>query len=257
VLSLDFGGGRMLGGGITYKGDNQFLITSVNAQLCNLTFYPEETGLLSLTFNFLTRKKTAKEEYGFHVVQTHGGIGGEVIGGELYHVITPPRTLFYAEANDVYAFMDEPITLVAQDIGEEAIYRWYDDNVLVWEGKEFETIALRNKTYKLEVTAVSDGYKDYTTAMVRIVPGKIEELFPNPTSGDLTIVCIMNNVTGGIPPNSFIRITNSIGVIQNTFPITAATLITNLNVSNYITGAYTVTLFCGGQIADVKTFVKN
>ena len=257
--------GSLTNNDIVYNGDNTFLITGVNASLCNLIFYPEEMGLLSVKFNFLTRKKKPNFEYNFHVIQTmYEGAEEVVIGGELYNVITPPRTPFYAEANDVYAFKDEPITLTAADIGEEAIYRWYDaEDNLVYEGQSFSltaaeyfSITAEGSTYKLEVIALADGYKDYATAMVKIVPGKIEELFPNPASDELTVVCVVNNTTGNIPTNSTIQITNSVGMVFNTFPIIESPQETVIDVSAYPIGAYKVTLFCNGIVADTKTFVK-
>ena len=243
------------GGGVSQdivvQENNTFLITGTNAKLCNLIFYPEEIGLLSVKFNFLTREKTDQEEYDFHVIQTEDE---EILGGEVYHVITPPRNLFQAVAEDVYAIEGDEIALIAEDIGEPATYRWYDaDGNLVCEGEKFSTIAEQETHYKLEVTAVSDGYKDYATANVRIVPGKIEEIYPNPTTDDVTIRCVF----GSRVKNAYIQISDyfkapPVGIPLNTSPQNVV-----VNMRTYPIGTYIVTLICDDVVVDTKTFVRH
>ena len=247
-------GGR-ISQGIEIKADGSLLIKNANAKLCNLIFEPEEFGLLSVKFNFLTREKTDQEEYDFHVIQTEEEGAEEIIlGGEVYHVIAPPRNLFYAAAEDVYAIEGDEIALIAEDIGESATYRWYDaDGNLVCEDMELSTIAERETHYKLEVTAVSDGYKDYATATVRIVPGKIEEVYPNPTSDDVTIRCVFDSRV----KNAYIQISDyfkapPVGISLNTSP---QNVVVNMRI--YPIGTYIVTLICDGVVVDTKTFVRH
>jgi len=171
------------------------------------------------------------------------------MGGEVYQIIKAPRLPFYAAADDIYAFQNEQITLIAADIGEPAVYNWYNQSgVLVHEGLLFPTIALTETTYKLEVIAEADGYKDYAEATVRIVPGKIEELYPNPTSDMVTVTCVFNNVS-----NASLVITDYFG---NIYLITSHQSV-DFNTHNYPIGTYVVKLICDGQLADVKTFVKQ
>ena len=48
------------------------------------------------------------------------------------------------------------------DIGKPAIYNWYNQHGnLVFVGKDFEMPATNEQRYRLEVIALSDGYKDY------------------------------------------------------------------------------------------------
>jgi hypothetical protein len=234
------------------KSNQTFLITGANARLDNLFFMPEEWGLLSVQFNFLTRAIPLQADYKFHVVQTYCDMD-EVIGGELYHVITPYRVPFYAHAEDVYAFQDEPITLTAADIGEDAVYNWYDmEGHLVYEGMEFDFTATEQTTYKLEVIAEADGYKDYAEVMVKIVPGKIEELYPNPASNFVTVTCVYNNVS-----DVRIVVSNYFGLTYGEFPLSDGDYSVSFNTINYPIGTYMVKLICDGQVADVKTFVKH
>ena len=241
---------------VEVKDDRILLIKGNNAKLCNLIFYPHEIGRMSLTFNFLTRKKDMDNlEYDIHVVQTDYQTE-EVIGGEQYHVVTPPRVPFYAQADDIYAFVNDPITFHAADIGEPAVYRWYDmSGNLVCEEQNFSTVAIHEKQYKLEVIALSDGYKDYATVKVKIVPGKIEEIFPNPTDNDITVVCVFNNVDA--IPEAYIQVSDYMGMIYNEFQLKDSPATVSFSTQNYPIGTYVVRLFCNGQVADVKTFVRH
>ena len=254
-LYLAWKQGGKIGQEIEEKDSNTFLIKGDNARLSNLILEPGEIGLLSLTVNFLTRgKNEMKLEYDFHVTQIDKY--DEVIGGEVYHVITPPRKMFYANAEDVYAFQNDPVVLTATDIGEPAIYRWYDKDKgnLLCEGQNFFTVAVSQTTYKLEVIALSDGYKDYDEVAVKIVPGKIEELFPNPISDQLNVTYVFNNVT-----DVSLQITNYLGIIYEEvqLDINSSGKTAVFDTFTYPIGTYVVSLFCDKKIVCTKTFVKK
>ena len=68
------------------KGNKTFLIKGKNARLCNLIFEPQELGVLSVRFNFLTKKITAQPDYKFHVIQTDYA-DDEVIGTYIVKLI--------------------------------------------------------------------------------------------------------------------------------------------------------------------------
>ena len=242
--------------GIQDIGNQIFLIQGINARFCNVLLEAHEIGLLSVQFKFPTRQAEAME-YTYHLTQTDAETD-EVIGGEVYHVITSEGNAFRANAgDDVYAFKDEFITLHAADVGEDAIYRWYDQRGnLVCEEMDFELQAIENQRYKLEVIALSDGYTDSDEVMVKIVPGKIEELFPNPAMDVVIISCVFNSTTGAAT-NAHLTISNALGVIYDMHHFTISPETVDFDISHYPTGSYIVRLICNGQIADTKVFVKE
>ena len=185
-------------------------------------------------------------------------LGDEDIGGNVFQIVTAPRPLFYANAgNDIYVLCGEPVTLRATDIGEPAKYNWYDKyGNFCLEGIEYGTIITEDQNYKLEVIAEADGYKDYAEVAVKIISGKIGELFPNPATNIVTVSCVFN--AAEIPNNTYIRISNTQGIIYGTH------ILNTMNfqnvffyVSSYPIGTYVVTLVCNGEITDSKTFVKE
>ena len=239
---------------ITVMENNTFLIAGTNARLCNLIFEPEEVGLASVRFNFLIKEMTAQEEYEMHVVQTDYD-EGEIIGGEVYAITKAPRTPFYAYAEDVFAYQNEQIVLAAEDIGEPAQYRWYnEDGDLVCEEMDFETVATHEQEFKLEVISLLDGYKDYAEVSVNIIPNenRIEELFPNPSTGNLMVRCVFNNVSA-----AYLSISDYYGLIYDERDLSTSPQSVNFSTQNYPTGTYFVKLICDGQTVDTKTFVKQ
>ena len=179
-----------------------------------------------------------------------------MIGGELYHIIKPLRNPFYADAgSDMRVDVGETVTLQAKNIGEEAIYRWYDQNgELICDEQECEIEVNREQTCKLEVTALADGYKDYDKVNISINPcGKIKSMFPNPVSDNLTIDCILNNAS-----DASIQITDYFGLLYAEHALSPDATVVSFNTDGYPVGTYVVKLICGGgAVADMKTFVKK
>jgi len=241
---------------LSSRNTNKLIIKGDNAQLKNLCFgNRQDIGTLNLKFNFLTQKVTEKQSYTFHVIQKDEN--GEIIGGETYEIRKPPRPLFYANADNIQADKNEIVTLSATPINEPAIYNWYDvQGNLIREGMDFTTSITTAQKYKLEVIALSDGYKDYTEAKIGLKPNRIDLFYPNPTSDLVTINYKINQdetarlelvkiypTTIGITPNNYI-----LDVNDNT---------KTLNLRNYSAGLYKVILVVDGKISDTQTLLKN
>src|SRR5690606_11405614 len=117
-----------------------------------------------------------------------------IVGGETYEIRKDPRALFFANAGEsTQVDKNEPITLYAETINEPAVYNWYDsEGNLIYEGADFEVSVEVAKTYKLEIIALTDGYKDYSEVEVILKPNAITTLYPNPTSNQVTVAYKIN-----------------------------------------------------------------
>src|SRR5690606_28877746 len=111
--------------GIKQRKNNNFIITADNAKLEGLYFAPEEVGTLDLKFNFLTKEASNKPNFKFQIVQ-RDGITSEVVGGENYEISKYYRTKFYAQI-ETSTSQTNGLLLKAKDIGEPAVYNWYDE----------------------------------------------------------------------------------------------------------------------------------
>lgn len=223
--------------------------------LNNIAFNADEIGTLSLRFNFLIAQITNKTKFLYHVIQKDAQTGA-IIGGETFVIKKPIRQIFVADAGDTKEVdKNEAITISAIQISEPAIYKWYDtDGNLIFTGKDL-TIATQVATkYKLEVIATADGFKDYSEVEVNLKPSILNLITPNPASGNVNISYKLNSVG-----SAYLMIIGSYGTtgITNNYILDTNSSETNINISSYPNGFYTVALICNGQIVDAKTLIKQ
>ena len=226
-----------------------------NVILKNIMFEPNESGLLTLDFNFLTKKLTDKTTFRYHVVQKEANTRA-VIGGETILIKKKSRSIFMANAgNDREIDANETITLSAKQINEAAIYNWYDtDGNFIYQGKDLTVSADATKKYKLEVVAETDGYKDDDEIRVKLKPSILENISPNPASHQMQVNYKLNGVR-----SAYLMIIGQYGTnsTSNNYVLNTTSRQTTINLSNYTRGFYTVALVCNGQIVGAKTLIKQ
>jgi serine protease len=119
-------GGRSGAGIIDTEEANVIRITAANATLENVILNPDQLGIINLTFNFLTEEYTATPQYEYYLEQRSMD-DNSLVGGEAYLINTPWRSLFYTDGGgNKEANYNETVLLSASDIGEPAVYNWYD-----------------------------------------------------------------------------------------------------------------------------------
>lgn len=228
----------------------QVLVSGSPAKLKNLTFAPRELALVNVGFNFLAERLSGQALFDYDVTQ-HRSSDGSLLGGERYHVKIPGRPGFYADAgSDKEISLGENVDLNAYDIGESAIYNWYDpEGNLLYTGKDLNVSPEITKKYKLEVIAVVDGVKDYAEVEVKVKEFEILNLSPNPSSDQVTI-----GYKAETASSAYLMINMPYGNSYNHILMTQQGEIT-VDVSSYPTGVYNVVLVCNGEVADIKTLV--
>lgn len=241
---------------IVHRGDNLFMITGDNASLNNLHFQTNDVGTFYLHFNFLTKEVTEKSLYTYHVVQRDNSTG-EIIGGAAYEIYKDPRDLFYADGGgDKEVDKYETVVLSAETIGEPAIYNWYDnEGNLIFEGAEFEVAVEMAKKYKLEIVALSDGFKDYVEVEVDLKPNAIKQVYPNPASTSTAVIFKINK-----GDSAYLSVTGFYGAgsgISNNYILSVDQEELTLDLSGYPSGMYAVALIVDGQISDTTTLIKQ
>lgn len=254
VLLEAWAKGGKRGTNVRLRGENKLIVTGDNAKLENIDFDSRKTGTLNLTFNFLTKEITDKEEYNYHVIQKDD-LTGMTIGGETYEIRKYPRGLFYANAEDKLADKNTPITLNAQTINEPAVYNWYDnEGNLIYEGADFTISVEVGEKYKLEVIALSDGYKDYTEVEVKLKPNSITTLYPNPTSNLATVAYKINQGNSAYLSVNALYGSNN---ISHNYILNVEENEITLDVSSYPQGLYSIVLVTNGQVSDTTTLIKQ
>src|SRR5690606_5610627 len=153
-------------------------VTGDNAKLKNITLDARDTKVMALKFNFLTKESTSKDEFIYHVSQKLHSTQ-ETLSGNTYFIKKPQRSLFYASADEKTADRNETVTLQVDDINEDAVYNWYDtEGNLIYTGTSMTVIADIARTYKVEVIADADGFKDYAEAKISLNPHRLDDIVP-------------------------------------------------------------------------------
>ncbi|WP_068599414.1 S8 family serine peptidase [Vaginella massiliensis] len=227
------------------------IVKGNNVILDNLQLNANELGTVHLSFSFLTKEATEKNNYRYHVIQKDASTG-EIMGGETFEIKKKERNLFTANAgNDLEIDKDETVTLTAEDIFEAAVYNWYDeDGNLIYTGKEFEVSPEITKIYKLEVIT-EDGFKDYSEVEVKVNPYKLISLSPNPAISQVQINYDIENST-----SAYVIVTGVTNGFSNNYVLNISSTQTTINLNDYQAGHYIVTLVCDGQIVNSKNLIK-
>ena len=231
------------------------IVKGNNVIIDNIAFNANEIGTLNINFNFLTEELTEKTHFAYHVIQKDA-VTGQIIGGETYIIKKQIRPAFIADAGgNKIVDKNETITISASQISEPAIYNWYDTlGNLIFTGKDLTISADVAKKYKLEVIATVDGFKDYTEVEINFKPSTLEIITPNPATNNVNISYKLNDVN-----SAYLMILGSYGTsgYSNNYILDLNSTATNIDVSNYQSGFYTVALVCNGIIIDAKTLIKN
>lgn len=233
--------------------ENKKIVGGNNVILDNISFNPNEAGTLRLGFNFLTRKSTQKSEFRYHLIQKDAETG-QVIGGETFIINKNQRALFEANAGEAQAVnANESITLNAEDIQETATYNWYDsEGNLIHQGKSLQIPHAVAEKYRLEVISSLDGFKDYAEAEVKLKPGSIQSIAPNPARDSILVNYTLNGAG-----SAYLIIIGYNNTTSNNYILDVSSNQTSINISNYPAGYYTVALAVNGEITDVKTLIKQ
>src|SRR5690606_19553754 len=222
------------------------------AKLKNIAFSPNEFTLMSVGFNFLSRQVSGQTDFSYLAIQRNNA-DSSIVGGETYKIKVPGRQGFYANAgNDRLVSQYTDVDLEAEDIGEPAIYNWYDQNGnLIYTGKDFTVSAEITEKYKLEVIA-TDGLKDYDEVEVKVKLYELFAMYPNPASDNVTIT--YNASSAG---SAYLILQQPYSSVQNQYLINTSLNETSINVSTLPTGVYSVILVCDGTTVDIKSLVVH
>ncbi len=233
--------------------DHKIIATGNNLLIDDIAFEANEYGTAYITFNFLTKELTNKQNYTYQVIQRDKATG-KIIGGETFEIKKQPRGIFTADAGDNQEIdRNESITIQADVINEDAVYNWYTpDGTLIYTGTALTVSPEMTQQYKLEIISDLDGLKDYDEVTVTVNPYRIISMAPNPVSSQLTLDYMAEGVT-----SAYIMVLNQSSGISDNYILDTSLAEISLDMSNRTTGLYSIILICDGEIQDSKNLVKQ
>ena len=230
-----------------------FLVTGPDAQLNNFVIPANYEGYMVLQINFLTKEYTEKDKYNY-IIDEFDPRSGEHQGSLTVMVDKSMRSyLFDAETgDDLVVAKNSTVTISAENIGEDAIYNWYNAaDSLIGSGEDLSITASTTSRYKLEVIATADGYKDYDSIYVVTTSGMINSLSPNPANGQVTMSYeLSSDVT-----SASIVIANAMGQVLYTSPLDVTQTSCIINLQSIPAGQYRVRIESQGTLLDSKSLI--
>ncbi len=210
-----------------------------------------------VSVNFLTQERTSKELFTLHVTQILDDSTQRVLGGETYVIKPDPnRAYFTADAgDDKEVIIGNAYSQTAKAITDSAIYNWYNSSgVRLQTGITFSDSATTTstETYKLEVIAKSDGYKDYDEVTISTKLGKLTSIVPNPISTGTLAIGYLVASSVSTPKIRIVNISTS-AYTEHSISTGSGTL--NVDISPYTTGSYSIILICDSTTADDELLV--
>ena len=244
-----------------YQGENievyseeqkQLIIIDNYGKIKNLSFSPNERGLLHTSFNFLTEELSEQAEFYFEINQLKNS-DNSIVGGELYKIAVPNRSSFLADAgNDKEVDIGDYVSLNALQISENAIYNWYnEEGNLIYTGKDFSLSPEVTQKYKLEVIATIDGFKDYDEVEIKVNKNKIILVSPNPATSNLNIEYDIDESVN----SAYLVLVKHMGNVSNQYVLNVSNNTKQIDVSIFQNGTYSLVLICDGAVSDYKNLI--
>lgn len=236
------------------ENDTTLLVCGAEARLTNFTVPANYEGYLVVQVNFLTQEYSEKTTYEYVISEYKPGT--DSLQGSLSVVVEKPLRsyLFEAEASeDPIVTRNTTVTVSADNIGEGAVYNWYNAaDSLVGTGESLSFTASATAQYKLEVVATADGYKDYDSVLVVTTLGKITSLTPNPAGGQVTVGYELSpDVTGA----TLVIAGAANGQTYCTSSLSAAQTSQIVSLQAVPAGLYAVRIECQGTLVDIKNLI--
>ncbi len=252
LLQIWKSGGELLEDMLQMKAENDFKIKENYAQLKNIRLPAHTTYWARIDINYLTKELTQKDNHSLLIAFTESATGKELLTRQ-FLIRKPDAWAFDAEAEDVETEKNEPVTIEAEDIGEPAVYNWYDpEGNLIYTGKDLTVSPEITETYKLEIIRNEDGFKDTKEVEVKVKPDRIESLSPNPATDVLNIQYKAHNAG-----SAYLIITGTQNNVSQNYILNGELEQVQIDLVAYPAGYYGVALVCDGQIVDSKTFQKQ
>lgn len=231
--------------------EKEILLLRDTVLLSNIEF-PANTRIpIYVGFSFLIEKITEHQDFMYNVRQ-YLSDGDSLLGGVHFNVKRYERNPFKADAGEDKEIKEgEAVAINAVTINEAATYNWYDqEGELIYKGSAFSITPDITNKYKLEVITDVDGFKDYDEMEVTVNPFWIENISPNPASNQVNIEYVADKAS-----SAYIMVVNQTATVSNNYIIDTNLSETNIDLSSYQTGVYTVVLVCDGVAKDAKNLV--
>ncbi len=203
-------------------------------------------------YQFLIESYTTNRIYEYLVAQSFAD-SNSYLGGENIILKQDTRIPFSADVgSDKLGFIGDTVSIVAAEVLESVMYKWYEGSVLKHTGRFFNHIVDASRTFTLEVTSLTDGSIDYDNINVKLKDGVLHSVYPNPCTQSATVTYTLQGVS-----NASILVVHPLFLTQLLVPLNTNDNSVLLQLANIPSAVYSLILIADQKIQDIQSLIKQ
>lgn len=233
-----------------YNNFRKFRMLGKSSRINSMHFTTNQAELFNLTCNFNAEEEITKPKiYDLNLMVVDEN-SGDTVGGQRFRIVCKPRKPISASVEKTQVGTGH-YSLSLNNVSEDCLYEWYDKNgKLIGSGSSLEIPANSDASeYRVKILAKSDGaviYRNVKTSGLQVIDNIV-------TSGD--------GLTVNLKTPASNRLQVQLSSVTDTHPIVSkpvekGEMSCRMEISNFPTGFYQISLLSDGKIIDTRKFMK-
>lgn len=233
-----------------YNNFRKFRMLGKSSRINSMHFTANQAELFNLTCNFNAEEEITKPKiYDLNLMVVDEN-SGDTVGGQRFRIVCKSRKPISASVEKTQVGTGR-YSLSLNNVSEDCLYEWYDKNgKLIGSGSSLEIPANSDASeYRVKIMAKSDGaviYRNVKTSGLQVIDNIV-------TSGD--------GLTVNLKTPASNRLQVQLSSVTDTHPIVSkpvekGEMSCRMEISNFPTGFYQISLLSDGKIIETRKFMK-
>lgn len=233
-----------------YNNFRKFRMLGKSSRINSMHFTANQAELFNLTCNFNAEEEITKPKiYDLNLMVVDEN-SGDTVGGQRFRIVSKSRKPISASVEKTQVGTGR-YSLSLNNVSEDCLYEWYDKNgKLIGSGSSLEIPANSDASeYRVKIMAKSDGaviYRNVKTSGLQVIDN---------------IVTSRDGLTVNLKTPASNRLQVQLSSVTDTYPIVSkpvekGEMSCRMEISNFPTGFYQISLLSDGKIIETRKFMK-
>lgn len=233
-----------------YNNFRKFRMLGKSSRINSMHFTANQAELFNLTCNFNAEEEITKPKiYDLNLMVVDEN-SGDTVGGQRFRIVSKSRKPISASVEKTQVGTGR-YSLSLNNVSEDCLYEWYDKNgKLIGSGSSLEIPANSDASeYRVKIIAKSDGaviYRNVKTSGLQVIDN---------------IVTSRDGLTVNLKTPASNRLQVQLSSVTDTYPIVSkpvekGEMSCRMEISNFPTGFYQISLLSDGKIIETRKFMK-
>lgn len=233
-----------------YNNFRKFRMLGKSSRINSMHFTANQAELFNLTCNFNAEEEITKPKiYDLNLMVVDEN-SGDTVGGQRFRIVSKSRKPISASVEKTQVGTGR-YSLSLNNVSEDCLYEWYDKNgKLIGSDSSLEIPANSDASeYRVKIMAKSDGaviYRNVKTSGLQVIDN---------------IVTSRDGLTVNLKTPASNRLQVQLSSVTDTYPIVSkpvekGEMSCRMEISNFPTGFYQISLLSDGKIIETRKFMK-